>query len=322
MFSWDYFPFLRYLIFLLIGIFGYHLGLSLNLLFLKWSLVLIFSLSVILVYYKGHNLMIGIFGLVMVSIIGYLLAQSDDDCFDATHINQYLDEVTAFSGWIADDPVERENRVRYVLELDSLMLNHSKQKVNGRILLYVYNNLNIDKSEYGDYLYVIGDLNPITAPKNPETFDYQLYFSRQHVYHQSFVADSLVYPTGVNMGSYFRYGAFIIRNKAQEIIQNTLLDDRERAVLMALLLGKKDDLTPELTDAYAASGAINVLAVSGLHIGIVFLLLHFLFRWLHEIPYGFLIYAIILLMGLWLYAMVAGLSQEQLPCFQFLPYER
>jgi|TARA_B110000503_G_scaffold141277_1_gene234282 competence protein ComEC len=266
--------------------------------------------------------MIGIFGLVMVSIIGYLLAQSDDDRFDATHINQYLDEVTAFSGWIADDPVERENRVRYVLELDSLMLNHSKQKVNGRILLYVYNNLNIDKSEYGDYLYVIGDLNPITAPKNPETFDYQLYFSRQHVYHQSFVADSLVYPTGVNMGSYFRYGAFIIRNKAQEIIQNTLLDDRERAVLMALLLGKKDDLTPELTDAYAASGAINVLAVSGLHIGIVFLLLHFLFRWLHEIPYGFLIYAIILLMGLWLYAMVAGLSQEQLPCFQFLPYER
>jgi competence protein ComEC len=181
MFSWDYFPFLRYLIFLLIGIFGYHLGLSLNLLFLKWSLVLIFSLSVILVYYKGHNLMIGIFGLVMVSIIGYLLAQSDDDRFDATHINQYLDEVTAFSGWIADDPVERENRVRYVLELDSLMLNHSKQKVNGRILLYVYNNLNIDKSEYGDYLYVIGDLNPITAPKNPETFDYQLYFSIQKV---------------------------------------------------------------------------------------------------------------------------------------------
>jgi competence protein ComEC len=73
-------------------------------------------------------------------------------------------------------------------------------------------------------------------------------------------------------------------------------------------LGVKDDLDPEVRDAYAASGAMHVLAVSGLHVGIFYWLILVLAKPFQKGPASKWIIAIISLLVLWSYALVTGLS--------------
>ncbi len=69
--------------------------------------------------------------------------------------------------------------------------------------------------------------------------------------------------------------AFEMRHKAKALFQNQIKDAQSRVVVVAFVLGIKDYLDQELKSAYATSGTMYVLALSGLHMGIIFLILVF-----------------------------------------------
>ncbi len=80
------------------------------------------------------------------------------------------------------------------------------------------------------------------------------------------------------------------------------------AVFQALILGKRSDINDELYKSYAAAGAIHILAISGLHIGIILLLLNYIFNPQERIKYGRLLKSILLIVILWSFAIITGLS--------------
>jgi len=82
------------------------------------------------------------------------------------------------------------------------------------------------------------------------------------------------------------------------------LDDEEMAVAVAMALGDRSRLTNDLRDIYSISGASHVLALSGLHLGIIYMLLSLLVGWrrlgvLREL---------LIIGGIWAYALFTGLS--------------
>jgi len=78
-------------------------------------------------------------------------------------------------------------------------------------------------------------------------------------------------------------------------------------------VGMRDDIDSELLESYSASGAIHVLSVSGMHVGILFLVLSVLLKWIKtNIKYGNWIFTIIILILLWTYAVFTGLSSTVL----------
>ena len=82
----------------------------------------------------------------------------------------------------------------------------------------------------------------------------------------------------------------------------------ELGIIQALLLGQRQDISEEIYNNYAAAGVIHILAVSGLHVGIILWLLHKLFSPLERRKKGRVLKTIILIALLWLFAILAGLS--------------
>ena len=98
------------------------------------------------------------------------------------------------------------------------------------------------------------------------------------------------------------------REKMKDILLKTGMQLEERAVVNALLLGDKRELDPELRQGYANTGAMHILAVSGMHVGIIYLFLEFLLSFLKKWRHGIRIQSVILLLMIWLYALITGLS--------------
>ncbi|PWD98005.1 ComEC/Rec2 family competence protein [Marinilabilia rubra] len=105
---------------------------------------------------------------------------------------------------------------------------------------------------------------------NPESFDYGKYLFRQGISATGFVLAEdfqVVEKTGMAgiMGAIKR-----TRNKVYDIYRENGIADEELQVLSALTLGMRQVLDDEVKSWFIHSGAIHVLAVSGLHVGIIF----------------------------------------------------
>ena len=83
-------------------------------------------------------------------------------------------------------------------------------------------------------------------------------------------------------------------------------DDDQYAVLAAMTLGDKSTLNKELREVYSVTGASHVLALSGLHMGIIFLLLYRLTLGRRH----FLLSQVVIVLGLWAFAFLTGLSSS------------
>ena len=79
-------------------------------------------------------------------------------------------------------------------------------------------------------------------------------------------------------------------------------------VVGAMAVGDRTGMTSELREAYARSGASHILAVSGLHVGIIFLLFNLLLVWLPLLRHGQIVRAVLVVVPIWLYAAMCGFS--------------
>ncbi len=95
-------------------------------------------------------------------------------------------------------------------------------------------------------------------------------------------------------------------------IEKLPLKEKNRAVVAAMVAGEKRQLTPELRSAYSRSGTSHLLAVSGLHVGILFFSLNLLFGWLPLLRGGHLLRNGLMIIAIWLFAAMTGFSPSVL----------
>lgn len=95
-------------------------------------------------------------------------------------------------------------------------------------------------------------------------------------------------------------------------LERSGLPERERGLVKAVLLGIRDELSPDQKNAFARSGTMHVLAVSGSHVAIIYAALVFAFQWAGQRTAWRIIRSTLLLVLLWLYAGVTGFSPSVL----------
>lgn len=192
---------------------------------------------------------------------------------------------------------------KYIAEIIAVNNNY----FNGKILLNIKRDsfekiLNID-----DLLLISSKIKKIYSPLNPHQFDYSMYMkslgihNQIHSSYQSFLNQSKGKLT-------LRGQASKIRNHLIKKLKESALTPNEIAIVQALILGKKKDINKQLYSDYAAAGAIHILAVSGLHVGIIYFILIALLRPLKRLLKYELIIAIIIVISLWGFAFLTGLS--------------
>jgi len=145
------------------------------------------------------------------------------------------------------------------------------------------------------------------SPLNPHQFDYKNYLKKQHIYHQLYITNSKLLAVSSYKHTLFGYAAKL-REHVQSKLKQYDFNTDEYAIISALLLGQRQDISKEIYDSYSQAGAIHILAVSGLHVGIVLLLLNYLLKPLELLKRGKHLKLGIIVILLWCFAIIAGLS--------------
>jgi competence protein ComEC len=164
----------------------------------------------------------------------------------------------------------------------------------------------------GDKL--VARLKPNANPpaKNPYEFDYGSYQRKHGIFSAAFIdGSSCVVVSHDNLPAWQTAPKYIRKTLLAYFAQQGVTGE-ELAVLQALTLGDKSRLDSDLRQAYAAAGAMHILAVSGLHVGIISMTLGFFLKFMDARKSGSIMRGAIILLCIWLYALVAGLSPSVL----------
>ncbi len=183
----------------------------------------------------------------------------------------------------------------------------NSKKVHGKILLHVSKDSLAKKLAVSSKLAISKRLEGIQNPINPYQFNYKAYLQKQQVHHQvSLKVNEFVELKSRNHT--VQFWAYSIRSKINRALEKANFKADELAVINALLLGQRQEISKEVLQNYQNAGAIHILAVSGLHIGIILLLLNFMFKPLDRLKHGGILKLILILSLLWAYAFIAGMS--------------
>lgn len=208
-----------------------------------------------------------------------------------------------------DEPlVSKKNSFKTTLKVKAIFTNGKWENSSGKILAYFQKDSIAQNIKYGNIIICKTALNEIPSPQNPSEFNYKRFLFFHRIYHQSYFKNSS-YKILENSPDNGLFGiAFRLRDYLKNVFEKYNISGDEFAVASALMLGSKENIDPELMQAYASAGALHVLAVSGLHVGVVFFVLTYLLSFLDKIKYGNIFKTILQLLGLWFYALLTGLS--------------
>jgi competence protein ComEC len=178
---------------------------------------------------------------------------------------------------------------------------------NGKVLLQVKKDSALRSFKVDSKLFLLAEFTPIRAALNPYEFNYKKYLSERLIYHQIIIEKGSFLVLNSNTKS-LKGAASKIRFTINEALKKNGFGGEELAIMNALLLGQRQSVSKELLQHYSNAGAIHILAVSGLHVGIIMLLLSFLFKPLHYFKWGKITAMFLVVISLWIYAIIAGLS--------------
>ena len=253
----------------------------------------------------------GVIGLSAVFFAGISRVESTTSSNNLDHII-HNDTIDYFKVVISTALVEKESSWKAEGVVDEIRSTGHWKAATGRILLYFSKKDFSNPPRYGDILLVKGKPQIVPPPTNPEEFDYRRFLFFKNIYHQSFIRKDNFRFVGFDPPSWIDHYALITREWADNTIKQFVSGEREKALASGLVLGITDGIDNELISAYSSTGTLHVLAVSGLHVGILYGIILLLLRPLTKFKSGPWLIALISLTALWAYAFVTGLSPSVL----------
>ncbi len=217
-----------------------------------------------------------------------------------------------YSGIVVSSPISKDRSTQLDCRIKTIGEGNHKIHLNEKVRIYLEPDTIRPLPKVGDTILISGQLSEIRNPGNPGEFDYAKYMKHQGTHYSGYFRKT-DYSYGNNSGRFK-----IIRlstNIQKQLIacfERYNIRNNELAVLSALVAGNRNYLEQEVRENYAAVGAMHILAVSGLHVGILYLLLTLLFGNRNQKKYYRLLRTLIILAAIWMYAFITGLSSSVL----------
>ena len=187
------------------------------------------------------------------------------------------------------------------------VLKIDNKESSGKILLNIENDSLNQSFQIGTRLKIHTKITQHKLPKNPNQFDYGRYLSQKSILAQVYCNISDIQISSEIDRNIWYYAAKI-RNRIIENLQKSGFNANELNVAIALILGQQQDINPEILQDYQFAGAVHILSVSGLHVGILLVFINFLLFRLAKNRSGNIIRFCIIFISLWSFAILAGLS--------------
>ncbi|MCW5897804.1 MAG: ComEC/Rec2 family competence protein [Flavobacteriales bacterium] len=225
---------------------------------------------------------------------------------DPLHVERHGDREGPWALQVEAINGASEKVLRADATLIALMRNDTIVPRRGRVMLTLLLPPDGEVPRRGDRLLVDAALTPISRIPDPGGFDRRAWAASRGIAMELF-APSAAWRT-VDHNAHWTHLFANTRDRISTWLDGSDMPMRERAVVKALVLGQRDELDGEQRAAFARSGTIHVLAVSGMHVGLIYAILSFLFGWWGKSGKARMWRGLFVLLALWAYAGLTGAS--------------
>ncbi|HEU5291338.1 MAG TPA: ComEC/Rec2 family competence protein [Cyclobacteriaceae bacterium] len=317
MFFWSPFPFVRLVLFFGAGILaGIYLPDAFPIDLVKILFGVFGGLFIMVAYLRSAGklkaLNPGFIGLAVVLLAGYIQVYNSTDYRKADHFIHDVDTIRCYKAIVARQAQEKKNSWKVEASVVAVQHGNLLKERTGNVLLYFPKDKFSKPFKYGDVLLVKGSPSELLEPANPGEFDYKRFLTFRKIYHQHFIRSGEVIQVGHEPPNVLIDYSIRARVWADEALKKNVSGERQQATASALVLGVTDGLDNDLLGAYAATGSLHVLSVSGLHVGIIYWLILLILKPLNKSVSGKWTLAIFSIIVLWAYAFITGLSPSVL----------
>lgn len=203
---------------------------------------------------------------------------------------------------VCQKPAEKAKSFQTVLVLKSAQLSRSE-----KVIAYFSKEQFDQTITTGDQLIVLAKPQLIKNMGNPFEFDYQSMMKAKNIWFSVYLSNGNYLKTGVSVNRPV-YWAEKFRDKLLNHLNRHITHREERSVISALTLGYRAEIDKETVDYFASTGAMHVLSVSGLHVGLIYFILAFFLKHIKRGRAGRISFVFIMLFFLWAYAFISGFS--------------
>ncbi len=306
---WHQIPFIRIVIPIIIGI-GINLFFPIPIItisvLLSISLLTLFIIWKVF-HYQFYNNVFGVFFNASLLLSGIALHSSHNHLNYQTHYTKTYGEYLVVE--INEPGQMRKNSIKCKANVLQVISQGKSIPVDGNLMIYFEKDSTIlAQLKYGTRIIIKNTSQEIKGPQNPYEFNYKRYLAFNQIYRQAYITKNnfaLIDQLGGNI-------LWKIAYQAQAFFNVSLLKYvqgvNEIAISKALLYGYDDEIDPELVRAYSNTGTLHVLAVSGMHVGLIFWLINLVLKYFDKRQYQRVLKAIISLIIIWAYSLLCGLS--------------
>jgi competence protein ComEC len=212
-----------------------------------------------------------------------------------------------------EEPLSEKNQsYKTLASVQAVLPDRSINKASGKIILYFQKNSVVQHLRYGKQLLLFKALQPVKNTGNPGCFDYQRYCTFQGISYQVYLKQGEYVTLKIENENLFRKYLFSTREKIVALIKKYIPGTKEAGLAEAMLIGYKEDLDKKLVQSYSDTGVVHIIAISGLHLGLIYWLLMLFCKPLLKHKTGRIVQPILIIAGLWLFSCIAGGSPSVL----------
>lgn len=205
---------------------------------------------------------------------------------------------------IQNDYKDTDYYQKYLLSIHQM----DDKEVAGKALLQIPKKYAFDALTIGDHLMFNAKFQKFREAQNPQLFDYPEYMAHQDIHRYINLDKDQQLLIEHDDGFHILRFAEELRQKIGTSLIDAGFEIHQVNLIKALILGQKQDLDRSTYQKFADAGIVHILAVSGLHVGIVLVILQYVFSFFELIRYGKFIKLFFVLCFLWSFALMAGFS--------------
>lgn len=251
----------------------------------------------------------GFAALLMFYFAGVLVHTYQNNLFHSSHFS-YIPHAKSYLIRVDEEPIKKSHS--YKMRAKVLQCADSSNQIKtttGNVLIYISKTELNSLPNYGDVLLLnANDVRNVPLPKNPYEFDYKRYLAFNHIHHQAYLNQAQLAYTNINQANLVYKTVYSIQRYFRNVLHTYIKTPSEIGVAQALLYGFDDEIDEETMSAYANTGTLHVLAVSGMHVGIIFLIISKLLWFMDKSKKLLFTKRLIIVVCLWVYSVLCGLS--------------
>lgn len=232
-------------------------------------------------------------GLYIISVNCFLFLLAFESLFlyratnYSSHYSHYvMRETQDITGIVEDMPVVTEKFIKLPFRITSIKNNSGWHEVNGKTIVYLKNDVSagsvapaaIMEPSIGNVLFIKAKFGYVNAPQNPDEFDYKTFLEEKNIFHVIYAKPKelcLMHEKAAEF-SLAQFGA-AIKSNVVSVLRNSGLSQEAFSICSALLVGYDDEIDSAVMQSFSHSGTLHILSVSGMHTGVLFAILMWIF---------------------------------------------